>query len=201
MTYNQEIGLGSIGQNVQIDKSVIFINPKNIHIGNNVRIDAFSIFSGDSGIHIGNNVHIAAYVQLAANGGLLTISNFVGVASRCSIFTATDDYREGYLTGPTIPDEYKKVKKGPVTLEKHVIVGCGSVILPTCTLKIGSSVGALTLINKDVTEYAIVAGRPAQILGYRDKELLQKLETKYLENNYLDNHILGVESWLTHLED
>jgi dTDP-4-amino-4,6-dideoxy-D-glucose acyltransferase len=205
MHYTQEdyrqIGLGSVGQNVQIDKSVIFIKPEKVHIGNNVRIDAFCIFSAGSGITIGNNVHIAAYVQLAGNGGHIQVSDFAGISARTSIYTATDDYREGYLTGPTVPDEYKKVRKGPVVLDKHVIVGCGSVILPNVTLKIGSSVGALTLINKDVQEYEIVAGRPPQLLGHRDKVRLHELESRYLENNYLDNHILGVETWLTHSED
>lgn len=205
MFYTQEdyrqIGFGSVGQNVQIDKSVIFIKPEKIHIGNNVRIDAFSIFSAGGGITIGNNVHIASYVQLAGNGASITISDFVGVASRTSIFTATDDYREGYLTGPTIPNEYKKVKSGPVVLDKHVIIGCGSVVLPNVTLKIGASVGALTLISKDVQEYEIVAGRPPRLLGHRDRERMQELEARYLKNHCLDNHILGVETWLTHSED
>lgn len=172
---------GSCGDNVQIDSSVQFICPENIHIGSNVRIDALSFLSGGGGITIGNNVHIAFNVQLAGNGGLITLQDFVGVAARCSIFTATDDYREGYLTGPTIPDEYKKVKTGPVTLERHVIVGCGSIILPNSTLKIGSSVGALSLISNDVPEYTIVAGCPIRILGYRNKELLEQLERNYME--------------------
>jgi acetyltransferase-like isoleucine patch superfamily enzyme len=176
--------LGSCGKNVQIDSSVQLISPENIHIGSNVRIDALSFLSGGGGIIIGNNVHIAFNVQLAGNGGLITLQDFVGVAARCSIFTATDDYKEGYLTGPTVPEEYKKVKTGPVTLERHVIVGCGSIILPNTILKIGSSVGALSLINSNVPEYTIVAGCPMRILGHRNKDLLEKLELKYIEKKH-----------------
>ena len=188
--------LGSCGSNVQIDRSVRLIRPESIHIGSNVRIDALSFLSGGGGIIIGNNVHIAFNVQLAGNSGLITLEDFVGVAARCSIFTATDDYKEGYLTGPTIPDEYKKIKAGPVTLERHVIVGCGSVILPNCRLKIGSSVGALSLVGRDISEYTIVAGCPLRILGQRNKERLEELERKYLESQ-----IIGGETWLTHSED
>jgi galactoside O-acetyltransferase len=175
---------GSCGENVQIDSSVQFIHPENIHIGSNVRIDALSFLSAGKGIIIGNNVHIAFNVQLAGNGGLITLEDFVGMAARCNIFTATDDYKEGYLTGPTVPDEYKKVEAGPVTLERHVIVGCGSVILPNITLKVGSSVGALSLISKDVSEYTIVAGCPIRVLGYRNRERLEKLEHEYREKNH-----------------
>jgi dTDP-4-amino-4,6-dideoxy-D-glucose acyltransferase len=195
--YSQdELGcLGSCGHNVQIDRSVRLINPERIHVGSNVRIDALSFLSGAGGIYIGNNVHVAFNVQLAGNGGRLTLEDFVGVAARCSIFTASDDYSEGHLTGPTVPDEFKKVKSGPVTLERHVIVGCGSVILPNVTLKIGSSVGALSLVTKDVEEYMRVAGNPLRTLGHRNKEMLEDLEHKYLEN------VIGVESWLIHSED
>jgi acetyltransferase-like isoleucine patch superfamily enzyme len=188
--------LGSYGVNVQIDRSVRFIHPENIHIGSNVRIDAWCFLSAGSGIFIGNNVHLALSVYLSGNGAPITLENFCGVASRCSIFTATDDYKEGWLTGPTVPEHYKNVRVGPVTLEKHVIVGCNSIILPNCTLKIGSSVGALSLISKDVPEYEIVVGCPLRVLGKRDKNRLEQLETDYLANN-----IVGGETWLTHSED
>ena len=34
------------------------------------------------------------------------------------------------------------------SFEKHVIVGSNSVVLPRVTLKMGSAVGALSLVNK-----------------------------------------------------
>jgi dTDP-4-amino-4,6-dideoxy-D-glucose acyltransferase len=173
--------LGSCGDNVCIDRSVRFIFPRNIHIGSNVRIDAWCFLSGRGGITIGNNVHLALNVNLAGNGAPIIIEDFCGIAARCNIFTATDDYNEGWLTGPTIPNEFKKVKTAPVKLEKHVIVGCGSIILPGCILKIGSSIGALSLIKNDVPEYSVVGGCPARMLGQRDKKLMQELESNYLK--------------------
>ena len=177
-----EIQFASKGKNVQIDSSVIFIHPEKIHLGNNVRIDAFSIISGGGGIRIGNNVHIAAYCQLAAAGASLEVADFCGISSRCSIFTATDDYKEGYLTGPTIPDEYKKISAKSVILERHVIIGCGSVILPGCELKTGASVGAMSLVHKDVPKYAIVVGCPYRIIGHRDRSKLEQMERNYLQS-------------------
>ena len=69
-----------------------------------------------------------------------------------------------------------------VVLEKHVIVGAGSVILPNVTLKEGSSVGAMSLITKNTKEWTIYAGIPAKELKERKKELL-KLEQSLLKEN------------------
>lgn len=177
-TYSKEdlLILGSCGENVQIDKSVLFINPNNIKIGNNVRIDAFCILSGTNGIEIGDYVHIAPYCQLVASGGKIEMHNFTAISSRSSIFTASDDYVDGYMTNPMIPDKYKKLKTGAVVLNKHTIVGCGSVIMPNCILGEGSSVGALSFVNKNVDEYTVVGGSPAKPIMKRNKERLIEME-------------------------
>lgn len=174
---------GSCGVNVQIDSSIKVINPKNVYIGNNVRIDAFCILSASYPIIIGNNVHISSFVQISSSGGDVVLEDFVGISSRVNIFTATDDYSEGYLTNPTIPDKFKKVKYGSVLLKKHVIVGCGSVLMPNITLKTGCSVGALSFVNKNVPEFSIVSGNPIKLIGKRDGEHLLKLENEFYENN------------------
>lgn len=174
--------LGSCGDNVRIDKSVLFISPQNIHIGSNVRIDSWCFLSGSCGIKIGNNVHIAHSTHLAGSGAMITINDFCGISARVNIFTATDDYTEGYLTNPTIPDEYKKVKTGPVILEKHAIVGCGSVVMPGCIVKEGASVGALSFVNKNIPAFTVVSGNPLRVVCKRNKERLLEMERKFLQN-------------------
>jgi galactoside O-acetyltransferase len=171
--------LGSVGDNVQIDRSVRFVSPKNIFVGSNVRIDAWCFISGAGGVQIGNNVHIAHAAHLLGNGARIEIEDFSGISSRVSIFTSTDDYSEGWLTNPTVPTQFRKVKSAPVLFQKHVIVGCGSVVMPGCVLKIGASVGALSFVNKSVPEYSIVSGNPIRLLGRRDQQRLQTLEKEY----------------------
>lgn len=180
LTQDELKQFASYGKNVQIDSSVKFFNPQNIHIGNNVRIDSWCIISTSNVISIGNNVHIAAYVQINGSGADIVIGNFCGLSARVSLFTATDDYTDGYLTGPTIPEEYKKITKGSIILKDHVIIGSGSVILPGCTLYTGSSIGALSLINKDVEEYSVMAGIPIKFIRMRDKNRLHEMEKKFL---------------------
>lgn len=174
--------LGSCGNNIKIDASVRIINPGNLYIGSNVRIDANCIIIAGKKITIGNNVHIAHASQLAGGGEEIIIEDFCGISARVNIFTATDDYSEGYLTNPTVPDEYKKVRTGKVILRKHAIIGCGSVIMPNCEIKAGASVGALSLVNKNIPEYTVVSGNPLRVVCKRNKERLIEMERRYLNN-------------------
>lgn len=171
--------LGGFGKNIQVDKSVIFISPQNIYLGDNVRIDAFCMLSGSQGIEIGSQVHIAPYCQLAAAGGKITMQDFSGLSSRVSIFTASDDYVGGSLTNPMTPNQLKKLKLGPVILEKHVIIGCGTVIMPNITCQFGSSVGALSFVNRNVLSGNVVSGQPAKIISTRNLEKLKENEAEY----------------------
>lgn len=169
--------LGGVGSNVKIHRTVLFFNPKHIFIGSNVRIDCYSLLSaGASGIHIGNYIHIAASTHLFGGGGQILLEDFCNLSSRVSLFTSTDDYVEGYMTNPMVPEQYKKVDHGSITLRKHAIVGCGSIVLPHVEIERGGAVGALSLIKRDVPEFTIVGGIPAKKLGERDRKLLE-LET------------------------
>ena len=175
------IGLAEFGCNVLIHRSVELIAPERIFLRDNVRIDCFSILSaGSNGIHVGSQVHLGASSYIFGGGGKVVFEDFSGLSSRVSIYTASDDYSEGFLTNPTVPERYKKVTRGPVTLRRHVIVGVGSVIMPGVEIGLGASVGALAFVNRSVPEFSIVAGNPAKSIGERSRALLE-LERKYLD--------------------
>ena len=163
---------GSVGRNVRIHKSCIILGGKNIQVGSHVRIDCFSLLSaGERGITIGDHVHIAVGVCLFGSGGKIEVSDFAGISARTLIYTATDDYTAGNLTGPTIPDKYRKVICGDVILGKHSVVGCGSVVMP-CRIGLAATVGALSFVNKDVPDFEVVAGIPAVRRSSRGREIL-----------------------------
>jgi galactoside O-acetyltransferase len=175
------MGVAEVGAKVQVHRSVLLFGCENLRIGSNVRIDAFALLSaGAEGISIGNNVHLAASCYLFGTGGRIVFEDFAAISSRGSIYTGTDDYREGYLTGPTVPDTYRKVTTGPVVFRKHALVGASCVILPGVELGQGCSVGAMSLVRKDVESYAIVAGNPLRRIGTRDGTRLSELEGLYL---------------------
>ena len=164
--------LGSVGQDVRIHKSCVILGGKRIRVGSHVRIDCFSLLSaGEQGITIGDHVHIAVGVCLFGSGGRIQVSDFAGISARTLLYTATDDYTSGNLTGPTIPDKYRKVIQGDVILSKHCVIGCGSVVMP-CRIGLGATVGALSFVKEDVPDFEVVAGIPAVRRSSRSRGIL-----------------------------
>lgn len=178
------IGFASFGENVLISKKTSIYNAHKISIGNNVRIDDFCILSGK--ITLGNYIHIAAYSALYGGDKGVEFEDFTGLSSRGTIYAVTDDYSGEALTNPTIPDEYKKIHSGKVVLEKHVLIGASSVILPGVILAEGSSFGAMSLITKSSEPWSINVGAPARKIKSRSKKLLE-LENEFKESlNWTD---------------
>ena len=175
-----ELGFSSVGKNVKVASNSTIIGLKNITLGNDVRIDGYStiIASGSGKLVIGNNVHIGGYCLLSC-GEDIAMSDFSGLSQGVKIYTRTDDYSGKTLTNPTIPEKYTGVKSGKVVLGKHVIIGSGSVILPGVTIGDGSSVGALSLVTKNLEEWGMYFGSPAKKIKNRSKSLLA-LEERYL---------------------
>jgi galactoside O-acetyltransferase len=174
----------SIGKNVLIKKNVGMFFIENISIGSNVRIDDNVIIVASkkgSAVKIGNYVHIASNCYLAGSAGI-EMSDFSGLATGVQIFSASDDYSGKKLTNPTVGKPYIGGKFGKVTLGKHVIIGAGSIILPDVTIKQGSSVGALSLVSKDLEEWGVYFGIPVKKIKNRHKDILE-LEKKFLKNN------------------
>ena len=167
------------GGNVRIHRTVLFFGD-NVQIGSNVRVDCYSVITSGKPVVLGNNIHIGAGCHIFGTTGV-TINDFCNLSSRCSIFSTSDDYSQGYMTNPTVSDEFKCVTCAPVVLEKHVIVGCGSFIMPGVTLGMGAAVGALSYVNKDVPEFQIVGGTPIRTLGRRNKERLLEMENRFID--------------------
>ena len=171
-----EMGI-QFGKNVQIHRTVLFFG-NNIQIGSNIRIDCYSVITSGEPVHFGDNIHIGAGVHIFGTAGL-RLNDYCNLSSRCSLFTTSDDYTEGHLTNPTIPDEFKSVEALPVTIEKHVIIGCGSIVMPGLTIKQGASIGALSFVNSDIPAFTVVAGVPARKIGNRNQEQLIEMENKF----------------------
>lgn len=170
----KQAGIKQVGINVRIDRNCTIVGLQSISIGDNVRIDAYCtiIVPKDGFLQIGSYIHIAGYCYLGSVSGIV-MEDFSGLAQKVSIYSRTDDYGGEYLTNPTVPPEYTGGYGGVVTLKRHAIVGSGSVILPGVTIGEGSSVGALSLINKNLDDWGVYAGSPARLLKARSKKLLE----------------------------
>lgn len=178
-----DVGFKSIGRNILIDKNCTIIGLNNISIGSNVRIDAYTTITASEGggLTIGSNIHIAGYCLLAASGGII-MEDFSAISHGTKIYSASDDYSGGYLTNAVIPDKYKNVKRGLVTLKKHSLIGSSSVLLPGVVVGEGTTVGAMSLVSKSLDDWSVYAGIPAKKIKDRPKDLL-KLEHEYVREN------------------
>ena len=173
------LGFNSLGKNVLISSKASIYNPSRISIGDHTRIDDFCILSaGEGGITIGKYVHIACYCCLLGNAPIM-LHDFSGLSSRVAIYSSTDDFSGEAMPHPTIPEKFRKVISKPVVLNKHVLVGTGSTILPGVNLGEGVAVGAMSLVNKNCEPFYIYFGIPAKRLKKRKRDLL-RLEKELL---------------------
>lgn len=164
------LGLIKIGNGVKISrKSSIYTN--DIIIGDNVRVDDFCILSGK--IRLGNYIHIAAYSALYGGTEGIYVKDYANISSRVSIYAISDDYSGDTMTNPMIPEEYKNVEKRKVIINKHVIIGATSVLLPGVVLGEGSAFGSYSFINKNSEEWSINVGIPAKKIKERSKKCLR----------------------------
>jgi galactoside O-acetyltransferase len=164
-------GFRSLGTNVRIHEDVNIHGVGNISIGSNVRIDAYATIIATGPVEIGSYVHIASYTLLSGGEGIV-LEDFSGLSHGVKIYTRSDDYSGRWLTNPCVPSQYTHPTCGPVRLGRHVIIGAGSVVLPGVNIGEGSSVGALSLVAKDLSPWSIYFGSPARRIGARSRDLL-----------------------------
>ena len=117
------------------------------------------------GLQIGYSTYIGPNVYFDVNHppGKIIIGDNCYITRNTSLLVHTDVE----LGGPK--HIYKKFggkrKFGNIIISDNVFIGFHSVILPGVKIGKGAVIGAMSLVNKDVPEGAIVAGVPAKIIG------------------------------------
>ncbi len=170
--------LKSCGKNVIIGKTVRIRYPELVEIGDNVIIDDFTYISTAMMLH--SNVHISSGCKIiGGKGAFVEMKEFSTLAPNVVLSAGSDDYTSGIAT-PMVPMEYKgNVKIGKIILNKHCIVGAGSVVLPDVVFEEGACLGALSLANKNLDEYSLYAGIPARQLKQRNKIEITNFEKRF----------------------
>ena len=175
----KDAGFRKIGKDIKIHSRSSIYGTENISLGDHVRVDDFTIIIASGAVEIGSHVHIANHVYIGGTYGVV-LEDCCGVAHGSKIFTASNDYGGEWLTGPTVPSELTSGPKGQVTVGRHAIIGAGSIIFPGCNVGEGSSVGAMSLVNRTLEPWGLYYGIPARKVRDRKKDLLA-MERKVLE--------------------
>lgn len=166
------LGLKKCGKDVLIGRHAVLYTPEKLCIGNHVRIDDFTIISGS--VTLKNYIHISQFCGLYGGDSGITMEDYSGLSSKCSVYAVSDDYTGASMTNPMIPAKYKpNMISLPVWIKKHAIIGCNSVILPGVTIGEGTAVGSMTLCNKSLDEWSVYTGIPAKRKSERKKDLLE----------------------------
>jgi galactoside O-acetyltransferase len=112
------------------------------------------------------------------------IDDYSGLSSGVRVFTGNDDYSGQWMTHPTVPGAYRKPLRSYVRIEKHVIVGANTVILPGVTIGEGVAIGANSLIKKDCEPWTVYFGTPARAVKARPREKILELESRLRTEHY-----------------
>jgi acetyltransferase-like isoleucine patch superfamily enzyme len=145
----------SLLKDVDVGQGTIVHDQVNLYkckIGKNCKIDSFVYV--EEGVVIGDNCKIRPFVFIPTG---VTIEDNVFIGPNVS-FT-NDRY-------PRVRGEWTLLR---TRVKKGASIGANSVILPGVTIGEEALVGAGSVVTEDVPSRAIVAGNPARIVGYRDK--------------------------------
>ncbi len=154
-----------------------------ISVGNSVIIDDFVFIMGGQETAIGDFVHIASFAS-CTGGGEFCIADFSSLSSGARIFTGREDFSGESLTGPTVPFPYRQKTLSYVRIEKHVVVGANSVILPGVTIGEGTIISPNSVVASDCKAWTVYIGNPARPVRPRPSQRILELEQQLRAENY-----------------
>lgn len=132
-------------------------------------IGAHTIFY--SGLHIanpeklsvGSNCTFARRLFITAGGGV-RIGDWVGCGPDVKIWSVNHRFDD-----PDRPWQLQGWDRKPVTIEDDVWLGANVFVMPGVTIGRGAIVSASTVVARSVPPYAIVAGNPGRVVGWRKR--------------------------------
>ena len=168
-----------IGKNVSIEPYVVFVG--NVILKNNIKIKSFSHLED---VKVGNNVSIGPYARLRPGCILsegVNVGNFVevkkskiGKNSKVNHLSYVGDAILGKninIGAGTITCNYDGKKKNKTKKGKKVFIGSNSSLVAPVSIENNSTVGAGSVITKNVKKNSLAISRAKQIqkLNYRKK--------------------------------
>lgn len=109
-------------------------------------------------VKIGSGVTVMNGALMMAAGGI-TIEDKVMIAANVQLISNNHD-----------PYDRQILTCKPVLIKYGAWVGAGATILPGVTVGKYAIIGANSVVNKDIPDYAVAVGSPAKVVKYLDKE-------------------------------
>jgi acetyltransferase-like isoleucine patch superfamily enzyme len=147
-----------------IHSSAIVVNKKNFYVGSYAYIGSDSFINAEGGV---------------------TIKDGSVISSKVTILSSSHEFKS-YKSLPYDRD----YKLDQVVIEEGAWIGYGALILPGIAIGKGAIIGANSVITKNVKEFTIVAGNPAELISERCKE-----KCEYLIKNKLYLNKVHLRNW------
>jgi acetyltransferase-like isoleucine patch superfamily enzyme len=135
--------LGGFGQNVTILPGLRIASPKRLFIGSNC--------------YFNEGVFITA-------AGTVRIGDWVGIGPDAKIWSVNHKFSD-----PDVPFQLQGWDHKEVVIEDDVWIGANAFIMPGVHVGKGAIISANTVLLKSVPPYAVMAGNPGRVVGWRKK--------------------------------
>jgi acetyltransferase-like isoleucine patch superfamily enzyme len=183
-----------MGRNVILGKGITIRQPSRISLGDNVAIDDYCALDvrsqSDAGITIGDRTIISRNTILRTKDGTITIGAGSGVGANCVLAsTSRLDVGENMLMASCVcviaggqhafdrTDlpivEQGMVSKGGIAIGANVWIGTRVTVLDGVRIGNDAIIGACSMVNKDIPDYAIAYGAPAKMVKDRREDKSQ----------------------------
>ena len=142
--------------NVQLSSRISF--------GPGTVVKPYSVLINHTGrIAIGAHCAISSFNHISTGDADLTLGDYVRLGPNVTIMGAGRNVKQ---RDTLIVDQGHSHKS--TDIGRDVLIGAGAVILAGCSIGAGAVIGAGSVVTGDVPPYAIVAGVPARVIGYRE---------------------------------
>jgi len=152
----------ALGDGVVLAPDVGMKHPETFKIGNQVFIGSGSYLQGrfDGTFSIGDHTWIGPHCYFDARA--LKIGNYVGIGPGTRVLTS-----EHTGLPVTIPILQTDLLTEAVVIKNEADIGTGSILLKGVTIGKGSIIGANSLVNRSIPDYAVAVGSPAKVIRFR----------------------------------
>lgn len=177
-----------VGSGLILGQGVVLRHAGRMRLGNRVAIDDYTLLdasgAGETGMSFGNDVIISRNCVIQCKTDSLMLGNQVDIGCNTilssgngifignSVLIAGNCYIGGgrYITDRLdIPMMEQGVySKGPVIIGDDVWLGAGAIVLDGVRIGKGCIIGAGALVTKDLPDYSIAVGVPAQVVRKRE---------------------------------
>ena len=167
----------SVGRNVHICPGYRITHPEKVTIGDNVWIGEDIRIRGEGGVTIGSGTMVGRYADMCTG---------------CPVYDA-DDLQ-------SLPFDDRSTS-APLVIGENCWIATHVIFARGVTVGEGAVVGMRAVVTEDVPPLAVVAGNPAKIIKYRDRETYERLKAEgkiYMDEVYdYDRSSLKRSEWLS----